>query len=157
MKKCFKCKILKDEQEFYSCKGVLQSNCKECHRRYVKEYGKSNRGKAVITKIRNSEKYWSNPSNKYNRAKASIKKKGGLLLLTKNEYLLIIGKPCHYCGDLLNNEKNRGIRLDRIDNTKTYVLDNVLSCCGFCNKTRGDRLTVCEMEKVAQFLIELRK
>lgn len=156
-KVCSSCNIEKDESEFYKNKTGLQSNCKQCHRECVKRYEKSERGKKRIRQIRGSQEYWDNPSIKYSRAKASVKRKGGELLMTMEEYLNISSKPCHYCNGTLNNEKNRGLGLDRIDNSKTYELSNVLPCCGFCNKTRGDRLTVLEMELVAQFLIDLRK
>ncbi len=46
---------------------------------------------------------------------------------------------CYYCeGDL----PKCGVALDRMDNNKGYSIDNVLPCCGDCNKTRGDRYTV---------------
>lgn len=156
-KVCSSCKIEKDESDFYKNKKGLQSNCKQCHRKCARKYEKSERGKKRIQQIRGSQEYWDKPSIKWSRAKASVKRKGGQLLMTMEEYLDVSSKLCHYCNGLLNNEKGRGLGLDRIDNSKTYELSNVFPCCGFCNKTRGDRLSVMEMELVACFLIELRK
>lgn len=47
--------------------------------------------------------------------------------------------------------------MDRIDNNIGYTYNNVLPCCGTCNKIRGDRLTVDEMKYVMEKLIEYRK
>lgn len=41
-------------------------------------------------------------------------------------------KPCHYCGEAIPTAG-----LDRVDNTKGYVLDNLVSCCTFCNAAKN--------------------
>jgi len=35
---------------------------------------------------------------------------------------------CHYCG-----EKLKSVGFDRVDNSKGYIHDNVVPCCGGCN------------------------
>lgn len=64
--------------------------------------------------------------------------------ITEEQYNDIISKSCFYCGA----ENKSHVGLDRIDNTKGYTIDNVLSCCGRCNIIRGNILTV-EEAKVA--------
>lgn len=66
--------------------------------------------------------------------------------LTEEEAEKILFQPCFYCGtvnsNLIRNKhhpdgmKYNGI--DRIDNTKGYLIDNVVSCCGTCNKAKLD-------------------
>ena len=61
------------------------------------------------------------------------------------DFLNIIENECYYCGNgLLNIEittsghtlKYNGI--DRVDNSKGYDSDNVVSCCKICNKMKSD-------------------
>jgi hypothetical protein len=78
------------------------------------------------------------------------------MLLTKEEFGCILKNPCYYCNKSLENESGYGYGLDRIDNSKGYAVDNVLPCCGSCNRTRGDRLTVEEMKFVMIKLISYR-
>lgn len=51
----------------------------------------------------------------------------------------ILGKTCYYCtAELPTN----GHGLDRTDNTKGYLLDNILPCCPVCNSIRSNQYTV---------------
>lgn len=43
----------------------------------------------------------------------------------------IFDKECYYCG-----EKYDGMGIDRIDNTKGYIKDNCVPCCGKCNSMK---------------------
>lgn len=55
--------------------------------------------------------------------------------LTKDEYLIKCKSGqlsiCNYCGG-----ENLTLGLDRIDNTKGYKWNNVISCCELCNKMK---------------------
>jgi hypothetical protein len=53
--------------------------------------------------------------------------------ITKEEYLELIQRPCTYC-NYYNEEEINGI--DRLDNTKGYILDNCTSCCKHCNRLK---------------------
>ena len=77
--------------------------------------------------------------------------------LTKEAYADLVKDPCFYCGGFFGRfEDAGGSFLDRIDNSKGYVEGNVLPCCGFCNKSRGDRFTVEETQEVISLLIHIR-
>jgi len=41
--------------------------------------------------------------------------------------------PCYYCGDNIET-----IGLDRLNNTKGYSLDNIVSCCTPCNMMKNN-------------------
>ena len=99
------------------------------------------------------------PKNKsgpcrYKEAKKMVKGRNYEFTITKEEYLNLWQKPCHYCG---NRYPNSGCGLDRKDNSRGYHIDNVLPCCKFCNRFRNSFASVEEMEKIIQILIESRK
>jgi len=94
------------------------------------------RSKAACTRA----KVRDNPKRKFN--------------ITLDEFSEIFknGK-CYYCGGTIGYS---GVGLDRIDNDLPYNKDNVLPCCGNCNKLRSDKLSVTETEKVIRLLKKLR-
>lgn len=61
---------------------------------------------------------------------------------------------CFYCGKDVKTDF--GLSLDRIDNSKGYLPNNVLTCCRDCNRIRGEVLTVDEMKFVMTQLILFR-
>ncbi|MBO5384524.1 MAG: hypothetical protein J6A30_09515 [Ruminococcus sp.] len=66
--------------------------------------------------------------------------------LTYEEVEKIISMPCHYCGTVNSNchiTKNckKGFKhngIDRIDNTKGYIPDNIVPCCCICNRAKNN-------------------
>lgn len=106
------------------------------------------------------KKYHRTLKGKYNNlvhGTAKRIKKGRVMgmNITLEQYDEIINKTCYYCSKDLFLET--GGSLDRIDNSKGYLIDNVLPCCGFCNKLRQDLMTVDETKHVVSALIEYRK
>lgn len=59
---------------------------------------------------------------------------------------------CHYCK--ISKVK---LGLDRIDNSKGHTLKNTLVACGDCNRTRGDRFNVTQMEKLGKLIQEMNE
>ena len=78
--------------------------------------------------------------------KARAKRKGYEYKLTEKQFKKITQKDCHYCGAKPNNIANikdyngkyiyNG--LDRINNTKGYIIDNVVPCCKMCNDKKSN-------------------
>jgi len=82
--------------------------------------------------------------------------------LTDEEVRDLIQKPCYYCGKLPENHlNNKDIQnhcrgdfpsngLDRIDNSKGYTIDNVVSCCYKCNAMK-------EKQSISEFRNQITK
>jgi hypothetical protein len=56
--------------------------------------------------------------------------------ITEETFSQEIMKDCYLCGK--QNTKTHCNGLDRFDNTKGYVLENVRACCGNCNYLKRD-------------------
>lgn len=134
---------------------------------YNKEYATQNKEKIAAYRkdynIQNKQaikerkdKYTRSNEGRFSHAQLKAKQRNKNFSLSFEEYVIEISKPCHYCGGLLNTDKNKGIGLDRLDNSLGYDIGNVVSCCGFCNKTRGDRLSYEETKAVISLVVQLR-
>lgn len=68
------------------------------------------------------------------------KKKGIDCDLSLEFVQCLISLPCYYCGE------TERIGLDRIDNSKGHMKNNVVPCCPECNKARSNFFTQEEMK-----------
>lgn len=67
--------------------------------------------------------------------------------LTRKEFYVLIGRPCHYCGTppefrIVSDRLNGGCvagGIDRKDNTLGYTPSNSVPCCRTCNIGKGDQ------------------
>jgi len=78
--------------------------------------------------------------------KISAKKRNIQFDLLKDFFFNIIQKPCHYCGENPNRTQKRFLEydknfryngIDRIDNNKGYIENNVVPCCFICNSAKS--------------------
>lgn len=72
--------------------------------------------------------------------------------LTEEQYSELRKQRCHYCQGKLNETS---VGLDRINNNLGYTLENVLPCCGNCNRIRSNIYTYEEMLKLAVVIREI--
>jgi len=70
----------------------------------------------------------------YNRYTIRASKKNLEFALSQAEFDALKLHPCYLCGKQSNLQHLNGI--DRIDNNKGYVVDNVKPCCFGCNHTK---------------------
>lgn len=119
------------------------------HKKRVKTWNSSEKGKNAI------DSYQKTVRGRFNFSKNRAKKQNKEFTLSLEDYTGLLNKPCFYDGVSLFGEY--GIGLDRIDNSKGYTKENVLPCCGACNKIRGNNLTVEEMIAVANLLKSMRQ
>ena len=62
------------------------------------------------------------------------KKHNRIFNLTKQQFVNKIFKKCYYCGNI----QKRGFNgLDRINNKKGYLLNNIVPCCNICNHAKN--------------------
>jgi hypothetical protein len=77
------------------------------------------------------EYFSDNKKSSYKNYKNRAIKKNLEFLLTENDYEDITNKNCYFCGKENTIRHSNGI--DRIDNSKGYIINNVSSCCSECN------------------------
>ena len=115
----------------------------------LKVYREKN--KEYLTK--KEKNYKKTPKGRYVYAKAQAKRKNTVWEIPENVYIELIKEKCHYCGNII---KTSGISLDRIDNIKGYLEDNVVSCCKDCNTLKRDFISYTEMLEVIEVLKKSR-
>jgi hypothetical protein len=92
--------------------------------------------------------------NRFSNAKSRSKTSGHCWRISKKLYLKLLQNPCFYCGVSLSSETGSG--LDRIDNKKGYLSDNVLPCCWWCNRVRSNVFSVKEMKLLGKVISKIR-
>ena len=88
------------------------------------------------------------PENRWRRARYDAKRRStGVkeFTITMEEYCEFIKQPCYYCNCDISTSSGSG--MDRIENSKGYLLDNVVPCCRNCNRIRGDTMSSAEFKK----------
>lgn len=69
------------------------------------------------------------------------------------DYKVLINKKCDYCS---SNLPETSIGLDRKDNSKGYLIDNVVPCCTFCNSFKSNKFTYEEFKEFSKTDLFLR-
>lgn len=78
----------------------------------------------------------------FKRYKAHAEKRGLLFNLNRGEFEKLTKQDCHYCGikpgHVITGKSTPYVYngIDRVDNSRGYNSDNVVSCCGPCNKMK---------------------
>lgn len=159
-KRCTKCGDKKDvtTDNFYKDKRTLDGFCSECKRCALTRCAVyRNENRVLVNQREVARKHL--PSRHYSKAKREAKERNLLWDIPRDTFDILLAKPCHYCGDKLEDKKKYtvGSGLDRIDNLIGYTIANVLPCCKVCNLIRNTVLTVRETEVLVDKLLELRK
>ena len=95
---------------------------------YRKKYYRKNK-----EKIKQQTKRRRNTSSgKFRAYIKGAKERNIKFCLTFKEFENFWQKPCRYCGD-----KIKTIGLDRVNNKKGYIIDNVVPCCEKCNRMKN--------------------
>ena len=133
MKYCPKCCKERELSSFYvdSTRPDKKNRiCKECSKLSDQKYTKTIRGR-------------------YTMYKKCAKYRGYPFLLTLDEFISLWDQNCSYCG-----EKIEGIGLDRIDNNKGYIIQNVVPCCEICNymkQSSSKKAFISQCKKIIKF------
>jgi len=150
--KCSRC-YRKDRNQIHNPKRYSDSERKSKVLAQAKEYRQHNHSKILEYDRKRSTSYSRRLHSIKNRAKSI----GRECTLTLEEYKTVVSNPCYYCGNVLYPPSVIGSGLDRINSSKGYTFDNVVSCCTLCNRIKSDLLTVEETKAVALLLISLRR
>jgi len=180
---CLKCKrrYLADLKYFSKrkdSKDGLNSWCKECCSEYTKEYNQKNFKKvAKRMKQYNQEhkkehaewmqRYRRTQNGRYATIKTSGQKRGIQVEFSLKEFIEWNNqqkRECIYCGisenllELLKwgrrNSRNY-LTIDRKNNNKGYVLDNICLACEVCNIAKNQYIAFKEMQIIGQSIKEI--
>jgi hypothetical protein len=99
----------------------------------------------------------------FNSYKLNSKSNNREFKLTKSEFKDLTTKNCYYCdcipSSVLKSKDNTGNYIyngiDRVNNNKGYILDNCVSCCGNCNKSKLNRTQEEYLEWIKKSYINL--
>lgn len=176
MKICTKCKLEKNNTEFYSDKRKkdgLRSQCKVCvnkanndreknytetrkkyrfeHQEEIKankrRYYLENKGKI----LKDNAAWRQTLKGRLVTYKTSAKKRGIEWLLTEKEFESFWQQKCYYCNDDITT-----IGIDRIDSNGNYTIDNCNSCCSTCNLMKNNLSEKEFINKLKQIIKNLK-
>ena len=114
---------------------------KEKSRETIKKYGLSEKGNAVLRKSVGEASF----NRIYYTYKKSARDRKIDWHLTKENVQILTKSICYYCGikplqKTNTDNKFNGIYeyngIDRIDNSKGYIIENCVPCCGVCNRAK---------------------
>lgn len=111
---CSVCCEVKDPEQFYRDKHKSRARvaaCKSCYKEKAK-------------KIK--------PYRREGALRSGAIKRGIAYELTREQLMSLWQKPCVYCGGEIVT-----VGVDRVDNTKGYVMENVVPCCATCNSMKS--------------------
>ena len=109
--------------------GLISGRSKSCgclqkeitSKRSIKDFGRNSKANAI-----------------YKNTSSGAGRRGYAFQLSYDNFIGIVSKPCYYCDEPPNNDYNgyscSGI--DRLDNTKGYILENCVPCCKKCNRAK---------------------
>lgn len=180
IKKCTKCEIEKPIVEFYTLKdNKFSYYCKDCCRKSAKKWKLNNKDKFRESNHRheNTEKGFVNRTISVLFCPSSIKDRGYIPTSTKEEiknyfyeYVKQYGRNCFYCLEpwtylrsKVRTENNRKIKqvnrylknfsLDRLDNNKTYSVNNIIFCCQECNLSKN-KISIKMIKRLYEIITE---
>lgn len=128
-------------------KWATKTICKKCYNQRWHKNHPNRRGPQRYHK----------PELRFKHGMRSAQTRNIVWNLSFAEFKILIKQTCYYCQNNLGKHIHSGSGLDRIDNTKGYTIDNVLPCCGICNKTRNNFFTVEETKVAIKAILEYRK
>ena len=103
--------------------------CKDCGSSFVK-----NSQHDICSDCAKDHNYHNHSVlGKFRSYKHGATRRGYVWSITPEQFHSFWNAPRHYCGDEI-----QGVGIDRVDNTKGYVVDNCVPCCETCNEMKLD-------------------
>lgn len=86
-----------------------------------------------------------NFNNLFTRYKKGAQARGLAFLITVEEFEFLTKQKCYYCDKIPSNQHSEESEvpyvyngLDRVNNDKGYIIDNIVPCCKNCNYAKRD-------------------
>ena len=112
---------------------LREQNYRDNNRDKLRKAGKRWRDNNV-DKLRNERK---SLKRRHSQLKTSSKRRGLECNITEEYYKVLMSEAiCHYCHSHIG--ETSGYALDRVDNLKGYLTDNVVPCCKLCNVMKNN-------------------
>ena len=127
-KKCTKCNERKSLDSFYSNMKTTdkrQSWCKDCTKKARRE--------ARAHNCAYHKAYRNTLRGRFLEYIHTARVRGIIFNLSLEQFATFWQIPCYFCGDPVD-----GVRLDRLDSTRGYEMDNIVSSCSMCNYMKND-------------------
>ena len=131
--------------------GLLNGSSKSCgcyQRDVIRELGRKNgRDHIKLAQLKCTkfkDPYEGAKNDIYIQYKSNARNKRRVLSISFSEFCDMISLDCFYCGSPPSTiRKYRGIEikyngLDRLDCSKGYTKENVVTCCFLCNRAKND-------------------
>lgn len=129
------CKCDCGRETIVSVNALNMGNTKSCgclHIDTIRRLNLKEKGVAAMTQV-------------YNSYKGGARARELPFLLSKDYFSLLTKRVCFYCGappkNLCNPKGANGsytyTGIDRVDNTKGYLPENVVPCCDLCNTAKN--------------------
>jgi len=139
--KYYKCKCkcgFESEIQSNALKNGMSTGCRKCG---FKKSSLKLKGRISPTILPEGE---SQRNALYSRYKQKARERNIIFNLSKELFNEITKRSCYYCGKQ-PSQISRGAYahgnyiyngIDRLDNNKGYEIDNIVSCCKFCNRAK---------------------
>lgn len=147
-KKCRKCFLIKSISSFYRNKSSKDGHgywCKKCEDKKVHEYRKKNR-----VKVNSTHRKWLKTTRGVWNIIVWNAKKRNLDVMSFAEFdkwYKQEEKKCIYCLIEKDETKTR-LSIDRKDNKKGYIKNNLALACYRCNRIKGKDFTYEQMLEI---------
>ncbi|NJO65368.1 MAG: hypothetical protein HC836_46930, partial [Richelia sp. RM2_1_2] len=110
--------------------STYKNKCSACYKRNYRKNSLKPWESDISTRKQNKNKN-KTLRGKYLLSKNRAEKRGLAFDIDFQNFEDLLKSGCSYCSEQLVDKT--GCSLDRIDNNKGYLKDNVLPCCGRCN------------------------
>lgn len=100
----------------------------------ISEFRKNKaRSSGFSSDCRSCEKIRDNSiESKYRSYRRNAKQRNIEFKISKEDFFELVKMECKYCGSKGNPYNG----VDRVDNSKGYIISNCVPCCEWCNKTK---------------------
>lgn len=123
---CQKCgKLIPLDELIKTSRGDISLYCKHCFEQ---------RKQVENSRDKRDRGYRTNVEVQYYEYTRQSKKRDYEFLLSKEKFENLLTSNCHYCGV---TRKKYLVGIDRLDNSKGYIEDNVVPCCKICNMMKN--------------------